>query len=216
MQCVRPGCRWARLLIVVVFLLDAASVAAFQTAAAAGSIRGTTATQNGTVALGGVLVTLLNDQGEVASTASEADGSFTFTAVPAGAYSLVAVFDGFAPQTQPIVVRAGEAASATIDLRIASVSERVDVVASSAMLPSTGTLTYTEGLSSKELEQVSGGNGLQSALRLLASVIEVPGGVSIKGGRPSQAAVQLGPGAFVDPATGLVAGRRCPTMRSIR
>jgi hypothetical protein len=40
-------------------------------------------------------------------------------------------------------------------------------------------------------------------LKLLVSVIEVPGGVSIKGGRPNQATVQLGPGAFVDPATGL-------------
>ncbi len=45
--------------------------------------------------------------------------------------------------------------------------------------------------------------GLHAALRLLVSVIEVPGGVAIKGGRPSQASVQLGPGMFVDPATGL-------------
>jgi len=38
---------------------------------------------------------------------------------------------------------------------------------------------------------------------LLASIIEVPGGVSIKGGRPSQAGVQLGAGTLVDPSTGL-------------
>ncbi len=54
--------------------------------------------------------------------------------------------------------------------------------------------------------------GLHAALRLLVGVIEVPGGVAIKGGRPSQASVQLGPGMFVDPATGLsqvrAAGRR--------
>jgi len=31
----------------------------------------------------------------------------------------------------------------------------------------------------------------------------VPGGVSIKGGRPGQAGVQLGPGTLVDPSTGL-------------
>ena len=40
----------------------------------------------------------------------------------------------------------------------------------------------------------------------------MPGGVSIKGGRPNQASVQLGPATLVDPATGLhagVAARRC-------
>ena len=45
--------------------------------------------------------------------------------------------------------------------------------------------------------------GLQASLRLLASIIEVPGGVSIKGGRPSQAGLQLGPGTLADPSTGL-------------
>src|SRR6202035_5975946 len=43
-------------------------------------------------------------------------------------------------------------------------------------------------------------------LRLIAGVIKVPGGLAIKGGRPSQAGMQLGPGMFVDPATGLTQG----------
>ena len=64
-------------------------------------------------------------------------------------------------------------------------------------------MTATEGLSSRELEELTPGGGLQSALRLLASVIEVPGGLAIKGGRPNQAITQLGAGAFFDPATGL-------------
>src|SRR5258705_335965 len=42
------------------------------------------------------------------------------------------------------------------------------------------------------------------ALRLLASVIEVPGGVSIKGGRPTQAGVQIGASTLTDPVLGLV------------
>src|SRR5262249_32972594 len=45
--------------------------------------------------------------------------------------------------------------------------------------------------------------GLRAAVRLLASIIEVPGGLSIKGGRPSQAGVQIGAGTLVDPSTGL-------------
>src|SRR5581483_11034518 len=54
-----------------------------------------------------------------------------------------------------------------------------------------------------ELEEFSPGGGLTAALRLLASIIEVPGGVSIKGGRPSQAGMQLGSSTIVNPATGL-------------
>src|SRR5215813_10463234 len=48
-----------------------------------------------------------------------------------------------------------------------------------------------------------GGGGLQATMRLLASVIEAPNGVSIRGGRPSQAGMQLGVNTIVDPSTGL-------------
>ena len=92
---------------------------------------------------------------------------------------------------------------APLDLPLAGIAERVDVVAPQTVIPNTGTLTPGDVVGSRELEQLSPGGGFQAALRLLASVIEVPGGVAIKGGRPSQAAVQLGPGSFVDPATGL-------------
>jgi hypothetical protein len=197
------GRRLACLLIGVFLLAARPTSAAIQDPGTQGSIRGVVSTQGGAVPLGGVLVTLLNEGGEVSSTSSEADGTFVFPSVPAGNYSIVTVFEGFDPLKHPVVVRAGEAATATLDLAISSVSERVDVVAPSTVIPSTGTLTSTEGLTSRELDQISGGGGLQSALKMLVSVIQVPGGVSIKGGRPSQAAVQLGPGAFVDPATGL-------------
>jgi hypothetical protein len=63
-------------------------------------------------------------------------------------------------------------------------------------------LNSGEELKSKEMEQLAPTGGFQSALRLLASVLEVPGGISIKGGRPNQASVQLGSTTLVDPATG--------------
>ena len=167
------------------------------------SITGTVSTQ-GTIPLGGALVSLLSRDGEVGSYVSDGDGMFRFDGVAPGAYTIVVALDGFDTLTLPVTVAAGEAQALKADLRIAAVSERVDVVANTTTLvPTTGTLAASDGLTGKELEEISGGSGLQSALRLLASVIEVPGGVSIKGGRPSQASVQLGPGAFVDPATGL-------------
>jgi hypothetical protein len=160
-------------------------------------------TQNGTIPLGGVLVSLLTRDGEVANYTSDGDGAFHFENVAPGSYSVVIALEGFDPLTLAVAVAGGQAATLKADLKIAAVSERVEVVASTAIVPTTGTLTSSEGLTGRELDEINGGGGLQSALRLLASVIEVPGGVSIKGGRPSQAAVQLGPGAFVDPATGL-------------
>jgi hypothetical protein len=167
------------------------------------SISGTVTTQNGSIPLGGALVSLTARGGEVASYTSDSDGAFRFDNLAPGSYTIVAALEGFDPLTLTAIVTEGQPTAVRADLRIATVSERVDVVASTAIVPTTGTLAATDGLTGREVDEISGGGGLQSALRLLASVIEVPGGVSIKGGRPSQASVQLGPGAFVDPATGL-------------
>lgn len=167
------------------------------------SVSGVVSTQNATIPLGGALVTLTLRSEEVASTASDGDGAFHLDGVSPGTYALVVSLDGFDTLTLPLVVSRSEVAGIKADLRIASMSERVEVVAATAFVPSTGTLSATDELSGKEIDEITGGGGLSNALRLIASVIEVPGGVSIKGGRPSQAAVQLGPGAFVDPSTGL-------------
>src|SRR5207249_3364313 len=102
-----------------------------------------------------------------------------------------------------VALAAGRSTEQSIDMPIASVSETVEVVAPSTVVSSEDTISGSHSVSSKELEQLAPGGGFQSALRLLASVIEVPGGLSIKGGRPSQASVQLGPSTLVDPSTGL-------------
>jgi hypothetical protein len=174
-----------------------------ETPATIGTVTGSVSTQSGTIPLGGALVSLKSSAREIASAISDGDGAFHFDNLPPGAYTVVATLGGFDPLTITVSVAAGQVAAIKADLRIATVAERVDVVASTAIVPTTGTLTASDGLTGKELDEISGGGGLQGALRLLASVIEVPGGVSIKGGRPSQSSVQLGPGAFVDPATGL-------------
>ena len=167
------------------------------------ALTGVVSTQNGTIPLGGALVSVLTRDGEVANYTSDGEGAFRFDTLAPGSYTVVAALEGFDPLTLSVVVTAGQTTTVKADLRIAAVSERVEVVASTAIVPSAGTLATSDGLTGRELEEIAGGGGFQSALRLLASVIEVPGGVSIKGGRPSQAAVQLGSGAFVDPATGL-------------
>src|SRR5437762_1863543 len=85
--------------------------------------------------------------------------------------------------------------------RRAAISQTVAVVGSAEIARAT-TIARTDTLAGRDIEQYASG-GFQATLRLLASIIEVPGGVSIKGGRPSQAGLQIGSGTLVDPSTGL-------------
>lgn len=169
-----------------------------------GVIRGVVSTQDGTIALGGVLVSLTEDRTtRVATTVSEGDGSYVFEGLTDGDYRVSAELDGFETRAASVRVVYNQTVDVPLDLPIAGMAERVDVVAPDTLVPSSGTITSSEVIGSRELEQFAPGGGIQAALRLIASVIEVPGGLAIKGGRPSQATVQLGPASFVDPSTGL-------------
>jgi hypothetical protein len=178
------------------------SAAQVSESSGAAALEGTVTTQNGTIQLGGVLVTLSDGTLEIARRLSEGDGTFRFTALKPGKYVLTAILEGFDPLTRPASVGPGETVQVPLDLRLGT-AERVEVVAPDNQVSAAGTLASGDVIDSRELEQITGSSGFHAALRLLVSVIEVPGGVAIKGGRPSQATVQLGPGTFVDPATGL-------------
>jgi hypothetical protein len=202
---------FAALLLMLITALGASAQPASQparprtvTTVSGGVIQGVVSTQNGTIPLGGVLVSLSSPRTtQVMTVMSEGDGSYRFEGLEAGDYRVSASLDGFDPRALDLKIAYNQTVEASIDLAIAGVAERVDVVAPQTVVPSAGTLTPGDVVTSRELEQLAPGGGFQAALRLLASVIEVPGGVAIKGGRPSQATVQLGPGSFVDPATGL-------------
>jgi hypothetical protein len=200
----RTGCRLAeRAVLTLCASLLLAAGAAGQTVDG-GIIEGAVTSQGGTIPLGGATIVVRDDaEREIASIAADADGRFHIDHVPAGRVGVTASLDGFTPLTVHVTVAVGQAAHAAIDLPIAGVAESVDVVAPAAAVPSSGTLSGGEAVNGREMDQLASGGGFQSALRLLASVIEVPGGVSIKGGRPSQASVQLGPTTLVDPSTGL-------------
>jgi hypothetical protein len=170
-----------------------------------GVVHGIITTQTN-IPLGGVRVSLFDGATELLAIASEGDGSFRFENLKPGRYTVTALLEGFESVTLAAVVAAGQTTEIPIDLRLAMIAERVEVVAPAPVVPAAGTLSSSTSVEARELEQISPGGGVQSALRLIAGVIEVPGGVAIKGGRPSQAGMQLGPGMFVDPATGITQG----------
>src|SRR5581483_6482549 len=102
-----------------------------------------------------------------------------------------------------VQVARGKITDLALDLPIAKVAQTVTVTGDANRVGNAATLASTDSIGGHELEQFAPGGGLTAALRLLASIIEVPGGVSIKGGRPNQAGMQLGPNTIVNPATGL-------------
>src|SRR5262245_62453672 len=134
---------------------------------------------------------------------TDGDGRYQFDNVRPGKYRVVATLSGFDTAWTNVEVVAAKPAAASIDLPIAGISQTVDVVGAPKTVVNEGTLAPSDSIGGKELDQYAPGGGFQAALRLLASIIEVPGGLSIKGGRPSQASVQLGAGTLVDPSTGL-------------
>jgi hypothetical protein len=125
-----------------------------------------------------------------------------FTGLDAGEYRLVASLEGFQTTSVVAIVTAGEMATIVIDLPLAVVGERVDVVAAAPL--ASETIGRSDAISSQAVAEYGGRDGLQAALQLLATVIMVPGGVSIKGGRPGQSSTQVGSGSLVDPSTGFV------------
>ena len=171
-----------------------------------GAIEGTTSTQNGTVLLPGVVVAIRDAAGvEVGEEVSDAFGRFRAANLVAGRYRLRAALDGF--QTVEIVVTVISAGSAvaSLDLPIAAFVERLDVAPKlSPVATSAGTIGSEETVKGADSDQFAPGGGFKEALRLLASVIQVPSGLSIKGGRPNQSAVQIGPSTLIDPSTGFV------------
>ena len=191
------------LIAVVVSLALPISVLAQARPVRTGAIEGVVSTQGGSIQLGGAAVVVRNAADvEIVTQATDADGRYRVSDLPPGTYRVVFTLDGFVTKTAAVVVIAGQTAQLDADLGIASIAATVEVVAPT-LVTGADTLSSIEAIGAGELERLSPGSGVAGALRLLASVIEVPGGLSIKGGRPSQAGMQIGSSMFTDPSLGL-------------
>ena len=174
-------------------------------ASGAGVVEGFVTTQSGTIRLGGAQVVVHNSANqEVATLLSDGDGHFRFAALPEGKYTLTATLAGFAMVKAPAAVTSDATTERSLDLPLATLTQTIEVRAPASIVSAADTLGASETIGNRETDELANGSGLGGALRLLASVIEVPGGLSIKGGRPSQAGVQIGASTLTDPVLGLV------------
>jgi hypothetical protein len=192
-----------------VALLVAVVLAWFAPAASAqstptGVIAGTLSTQGGTVLLPGVLVLVRDATGqEAAQQISDESGQINFGGVAPGVYRVSASLDGFDSVERVVTVSPGDVVTLAIDLPIAALSERVDVVAASPVISTSGTLAASETVSNAQAQTLAPGGSVDSALRLIASVVNTRAGQSIDGGRPDQVGFQIGAATFVEPGTNL-------------
>ena len=192
------------LVLVLLAVLPAAAGAQATQPPRTGVLQGNVTTQ-GTVRLPGAEIVVTDSANKpVAQILSGEDGRFSFLGLPPGRYKVTAALASFVTTSVNVDVAVGRSSDVVIDLPIEGISANVEVVATSPVVSNEGTLSRTETISGKEIDTFTSGNGgLEATMRLLASVLEVPNGVSIRGGRPSQASTQLGVTTMVDPTTGL-------------
>jgi len=190
--------------VVLSAFVAAASPAGAQQPVPAGVITGTVSTQQGEVRLPGAVVTVTNAAGaQMDEQVSDGEGLFRTIPLAPGQYRVAASLDGFDRIESTVVVTARAGSTLALDLPISKVAESVEVKAAPSEIGVRAeTLAPVETVKASESERFTPGGGVAGALRLLASVIQLPGGLSIKGGRPNQAGAQLGAGTLIDPSTG--------------
>ncbi|MBZ5557902.1 MAG: TonB-dependent receptor [Acidobacteriia bacterium] len=169
-----------------------------------GAIDGAVSTQH-TTPLGGVSVIVIDATGRIVATVvSDGDGRFHVGGLVTGTYRVMAVFQGFETMLESAAVTDRDPANVTIDLPIGTLSDTIDVVGTTTAVSGGDTLAPVEAIASRELDQFVPGTGFQGAVRMLSTAITLPdGSISIKGGRPNQAGVQLGAATLVDPASAI-------------
>lgn len=164
----------------------------------------------GTVQMPGVEVELRAsvDGTAIAKTLTDGVGQVTFPDVPPGRYYARATRPGFTSQdSSPFDVRAGEYANVLVELPLAFAMPTVDVhpePASPSPTDSVQPVSMSDMLAGSVLDTAPlEGDDFQSLLPLLPGVVRGPDGrLRIKGGQPTQAALQISSASLVDPSTG--------------
>jgi hypothetical protein len=200
-----------------VFVLAALSVlvpalrppaAAAQTPATTGRVAATVTTLEGSVQMSGVAVELReSDSGLViARTLTDGVGQVTFPDVPAGQYVIVASRPGFIErQSAPFTVRAPDTTPVLLDMPLAFVPPPVEVLANApTATDSVQPVSMSDMLSGPVFESAPlQGDDFQSLLPLLPGVVrDADGRLRIKGGQPTQGALQVSSASLIDPSTG--------------
>lgn len=187
---------------------SAAQPPATRPAEALGRVAVTVTTLEGTVHLAGVTVELrsVSDNVAIARSLTDGTGQVVFPEIPPGQYVVASSRQGFAERTStPFTVRAGETAQVLIDTPLVLVVPEVQVRAGvPSPTDSVQPVSTSDMLSSSIFESTPvQGDDFQSLLPLLPGVVrDADGRLRIRGGQPSQSALQVSSVSLIDPSTG--------------
>jgi hypothetical protein len=176
--------------------------------ATAGRIVATISTLEGSVYVSGAEVELRtsSDLTVLARTLSDAAGLVTFPGVPPGRYVVTATRTGFTRKDSAVIqVRAGHVAEVLVDMQLAFVMPAIDVRAeTSSPTNSVQPVSMSDVLSGSVLDVAPlEGDDFQSLLQILPGVVRgADGRLQIKGGQPSQGALQISSASMTDPSSG--------------
>jgi hypothetical protein len=167
----------------------------------------TITTLEGTMHLPGVEVELraAADRVVIAKTVTDGAGQVTFPDVPPGRYLITGTRTGFAPQdSAPFEVKGDDAVEVLLDIQLTFVPPAVSVQASPTATDSIQPVSISDMLSGSVLDLAPlAGDDFQSLLPLLPGVVRgADGRLRIKGGQPTQGALQISSASLVDPSTG--------------
>lgn len=175
---------------------------------AAGRVVVTVTTLQGAIHLPGVQVELRPAQETLAIARSVTDGAgqVHFPDIPPGEYIITASRPGFAPNdSTAFTVSANETAQVLLDAPLMFVTPEVQVRAETpSPTYSVQPVSMSDMLSGSIVESAPlQGDDFQSLLPLLPGVIrDADGRLRIRGGQPSQSALQVSSASLIDPSTG--------------
>jgi len=173
-----------------------------------GEVVVTVTTLDATVHLPGVQITLspTADTTVIAATTTDGRGIVTFPDVPPGRYIVTATRAGFIPTTStPFTVHPNAVARVLVDITLTFEMPPVQVRADMpSPTDSVQPVSMSDMLAGDVLD-VSPllGDDFHNLLQLLPGVVRGPDGrLRIKGGQPTQGALQVSSASLIDPSTG--------------
>jgi hypothetical protein len=173
-----------------------------------GRIVATITTLEGTVHMPGMQVELRDPERTmvIARTVTDGAGQVIFPDVPPGRYIISVSRAGFVDRDSTVfTVRAGETAQILLDTRLTFVQADVEVRAEGASATnSVQPVSMSDMLSGTLFETAPlEGDDFRSLLPLLPGVVrDANGRLRIRGGHPTQGALQISSASLIDPSTG--------------
>jgi Carboxypeptidase regulatory-like domain/TonB dependent receptor len=159
------GCALRAACLGVVFALMSCLPAFAQQTVTSATLSGRVEDSSGAILSGATLTITSLDTNQAQTTASDAEGRYKFSYLPAGSYRLMAEHAGFSTLQQQLTLTIGQALDVPIKLAVAGVTESVNITADVPLIEAART-QVAETLSPREIDALplNGRNYLDLAL----------------------------------------------------